>query len=162
MPFRCFEWLLLVLSLVGKAESLRERAAEALTKRSDTVTAFRDFSGALDESPKSWTEMVKAWEADNSKPNPFASPKTRKCFLIMLVDLTENLGLDLTANAVRLKLAEEEEKAAKDGTLWSPHSEVTPSVFILQGIELEDAQCVLCIFRPNISLTTYVLPFVSR
>ncbi|EAU89964.1 hypothetical protein CC1G_05880 [Coprinopsis cinerea okayama7 len=103
------------------AETLKDRALEALAKRSEMVTAFREFSAALEESPKGWTTLVKAWEADNSKPNPFSSPKTH-----------------LTPSAVRLKLAEEEEKAAKDGTLSSPHSELTPSVFIFQGIELED------------------------
>ncbi|EAU83273.2 hypothetical protein CC1G_12790 [Coprinopsis cinerea okayama7 len=109
--------------VVAMATTLWDRAQEALIKRTEKVEAFRDFSSALETSTKDWGAMVRAWEADNSKPNPYESSSTH-----------------MTASAVRLELAEEDESARKEGRLVSAHAEVTPSVFIMQGIELEEAQ----------------------
>ncbi|KAH6892681.1 hypothetical protein BKA70DRAFT_1233619 [Coprinopsis sp. MPI-PUGE-AT-0042] len=49
----------------------------------------------------------------------------------------------LTASAVRLRLAEEDAEALKEGRATVVHQTVTPSLFILQGIEIEESQRLL-------------------
>jgi hypothetical protein len=53
----------------------------------------------------------------------------------------------LTASAVRLRLAEDDAKALQEGRATVVHQEVTPSLFILQGIEIEESQCVASLLR---------------
>ncbi|KAG2006690.1 hypothetical protein CC2G_014446 [Coprinopsis cinerea AmutBmut pab1-1] len=108
---------------VNLVDTLMDRAEEALVKRAEKVQAFVDFSAALETAPVEWTETVKAWESDPKKPNPYATTSTH-----------------MTANAVRLKLAEEEAEALKEGKSVSVHAVVTPSQFIVQGLDLEEAQ----------------------
>ena len=51
-----------------------------------------------------------------------------------------NLYTAITIGSVRRTLAEEEAGALKNGTLISLHDEVSPSVLIMTGLELEELQ----------------------
>ena len=46
----------------------------------------------------------------------------------------------ITIGSVRCTLAEEEANALKNGTLISLHDEVSPSMLIMTGLELEELQ----------------------
>lgn len=59
------------------------------------------------------------------------------CLSFMLTQLARASWLVLTAEKVRLALAEED-KANSGGEESSLHAEVTASMFIQQGIDLED------------------------
>ncbi|KAH6888259.1 hypothetical protein BKA70DRAFT_1121889 [Coprinopsis sp. MPI-PUGE-AT-0042] len=110
--------------IVRMAQTLLSGGEEAIAKRADQVEAFLAFSQGLPpESVAKWTQEVQAWERDPSQRNPFVSKSKI-----------------LTQNAVRLRLADEDANAIKDGSLIQAHADVTPSIFIRQGIELEDAQ----------------------
>ncbi|KAK0471641.1 hypothetical protein IW261DRAFT_1344265 [Armillaria novae-zelandiae] len=74
-----------------------------------------EHSTAVDQ----WRAMVLAWESDRTKPNPF-SPTLRP----------------VTENAVRLELAREEKT---ESSIEIRH-DVSPSEFIAQGLQLEEAQ----------------------
>ncbi|KAF6764603.1 hypothetical protein DFP72DRAFT_986468 [Ephemerocybe angulata] len=112
---------------VGMAHTLARRAATALEKRAEQVEAFVEFAAALPlASRKKWTKQVKAWEKDQEKPNPYDNEQTV-----------------LTTAAVRNRLAQEDKKALSEGIIDEVHADVSRSMFILQGIELEEAHTVL-------------------
>ncbi|KAF6747228.1 hypothetical protein DFP72DRAFT_992589 [Ephemerocybe angulata] len=104
---------------------LVRRAKEALKGRDEHVEAFKLLAGALPQaSVNAWTKMALTWEADVTKPNPYEPSKNV-----------------LTASNVRLQLAEEDRVAlANDNSGAEPvHKDIPPSLFIHQGIDLEDA-----------------------
>ena len=47
-----------------------------------------------------------------------------------------------TQHSVRLQLAKLDTKAFEDGNQQYPHEEITPSIFISSGLDLEELQCV--------------------
>ncbi|KAK0443017.1 uncharacterized protein EV420DRAFT_1649434 [Desarmillaria tabescens] len=104
------------------ASTICKKYKDAVTARAQHVTEFISYKDALwaDHSTAlhQWRMMVLAWESDRTKPNPF-SPT-----------------LPVTENAVRLELAREE-KAKKSIEI---HHDVSPSEFIAQGLQLEEAQ----------------------
>ncbi|GBE79491.1 hypothetical protein SCP_0206910 [Sparassis crispa] len=112
---------------VGNA--LLRRMLEAIP---EAVVHYEDFakftSGLRVQRPAdvvAWGVMVEEWEADISKPNPYALPKSK----ITLAD-------------VHLKLAKEEQARIQEGRdMQSP--DVSPSSFLLLGMELEKQQCSL-------------------
>ncbi|KAF6746229.1 hypothetical protein DFP72DRAFT_823348 [Ephemerocybe angulata] len=109
---------------VGIAHTLAIRAEKALVKRKEQVEAFQDFAAALPlKSRRKWTRLVRKWEKDHDEENPYENEQTA-----------------LTQQSVRNRLAKEDQKALSDGVFDEVHSDVTPSVFILQGLEIEEAQ----------------------
>ncbi|KAG1778659.1 hypothetical protein EV702DRAFT_1219217 [Suillus placidus] len=70
---------------------------------------------------RTWSKAVEDWEADMSKPNPY-----REC---------------TTLADIRLQLANEDAVAVRQGDI-SMH-EVTPSTFLINGLELEEQQYTL-------------------
>ncbi|KAF6759469.1 hypothetical protein DFP72DRAFT_1063837 [Ephemerocybe angulata] len=109
---------------VGMAHTLAHRAAVALEKREEQVEAFKEFAAALPlASRKKWTQAVQAWEEDQEKLNPYDNEQTV-----------------LTQAAVRKRLAEEDKEALREGVIEKVHKDVTCSMFIMQGIELEELQ----------------------
>ncbi|KAG1747183.1 uncharacterized protein EDB91DRAFT_1235939 [Suillus paluster] len=70
-----------------------------------------------------WRTEIEAWEMDCSQCNPF-QPRVGA----------------MTQASVRLELAQRDANELEDGSAISLHSEVTCSVLISTGIDLEDAQ----------------------
>ncbi|PBK58209.1 hypothetical protein ARMSODRAFT_1028440 [Armillaria solidipes] len=102
-----------------------ERYKDAVATRAQHVAEFISYEDALQADHSTalhqWRMMVLAWESDRTQPNLF-SP-------ILLV----------TENTVRLELAQEE-KTEKSIEI---HHDVSPSEFIAQGLQLEEAQARL-------------------
>ncbi|KAH6897836.1 hypothetical protein BKA70DRAFT_1375328 [Coprinopsis sp. MPI-PUGE-AT-0042] len=112
------------MKVTNLAETFARRATDAIHSRSTQVEAFKVFDQAIpEENAVAWSDMVEAWEEDSASPNPFLPS-----------------GNVLTSSAVRLRLAAEDAKAVKEGRVTVVHEDVTPSMFVLQGIEIEEAQ----------------------
>ncbi|KAG1889705.1 uncharacterized protein F5891DRAFT_1198476 [Suillus fuscotomentosus] len=90
------------------------------------VTAL-DLEGSIKESDSgvaslaAWMKEIVAWEKDHTKPNPFNSQSR-----------------EVTQAAVRLALVQQDTKDLEEGISISLHSEVTPSILISMGLDLED------------------------
>ncbi|KAG1888123.1 hypothetical protein F4604DRAFT_1877330 [Suillus subluteus] len=74
-----------------------------------------------------WRKDIKAWEADRSQPNPFEG----------------RAMMTMTQAAVRLALSMAEAAEIERGNNMSLHDDISPSVLISLGLELEDQQCRL-------------------
>ncbi|KAG1825473.1 uncharacterized protein BJ212DRAFT_1443612 [Suillus subaureus] len=105
--------------------------------------------GLLDE----WRLEVEAWEEDNTKPNPFDSRVT-----------------SITQAGVRAQLIKLEAQELEVGNDCSLHADVSPSILISSGIELEDQQCIKLSLLTNtlqrwidswISIQEHYMPIVS-
>ncbi|KAI0042913.1 hypothetical protein FA95DRAFT_1499394 [Auriscalpium vulgare] len=98
---------------------------EAVPALADQRKVFEESSATIPEAiRKRWLAMVVAWEADHTCPNPYSEPE----FVSTLGD-------------IRLELAQEE-AAEMDRGVMSLH-ELSASVFLSVGLELEDLQRVL-------------------
>ena len=103
--------------------------------------AASEFSGTFpDETVKIWRKMVKNWQKDPSRPNPYASGEHGKLFGVFL-----NLYLTMTAFLIALKLTEARLRLTQGDITGAergrhaPHR-ISASVFIRMGLELEDQQ----------------------
>ncbi|KAH9482438.1 hypothetical protein JR316_0004538 [Psilocybe cubensis] len=106
------------------------KAKEAIQERQEQVEAFIEFDAALpEESTSEWTQMCLTWEKDSSQPNPYVIPKNSS----------------VKESDVRLQLAREDSDALKRGEMTTLHEEVTPSVLISQGLQLEESQARLAL-----------------
>ena len=117
------------------ATNLTKAAEMALKQRQ----AANEFSGTFPhETVQSWTKMVKDWENDHSRPNPYIS-KERGTFLNSISWLKSHNNLPASKiSEVRLRLSQEEVTGAEHGQ-HAPHR-VSASVFVRMGLELEDQQ----------------------
>ncbi|KAJ6486565.1 hypothetical protein C8R47DRAFT_1216667 [Mycena vitilis] len=107
--------------LVGLAESLRRRVERAKAELQEQMEGFEEFSShQMDRVPK-WRELVLEYELDETKTNPF-----------------ETKIEGLSEAQVRLQFTKEEAEDAKRG-LPSVH-DVSPSSFIIAGLDLEEDQ----------------------
>ncbi|KAG2068196.1 hypothetical protein BDR04DRAFT_1025249, partial [Suillus decipiens] len=88
---------------------------------------FEDFNNPLQyerpEQAAEWTLAVEQWELDSSQENPFAST-----------------GKSPTQAAIWLNLSQQEAKNLKHGMDYSLHEEVSHSMLISSGMEIEDQQ----------------------
>ncbi|KAJ7814307.1 hypothetical protein B0H13DRAFT_2242773 [Mycena leptocephala] len=109
------------IKLVGLGALLKKRLLRAILERNfqhDSLATFTEHQG---EHVSGWKAMVDVFEADNTKPNPYELPKSGE-----------------NENDVRMELAKEE-AAEQEGGLLPIHN-VSPSVFILAGLDLEEQQ----------------------
>ncbi|KAJ8690408.1 hypothetical protein PTI98_011836 [Pleurotus ostreatus] len=92
--------------------------------RSEHVKAFKAFSEGLPkETVASFSKLVWAWEADPKTTNPYKPT------------------LQTVSQArIRLELAEEDATAVEREVVGSIDIGVSASVFIAQGLDLEDQQ----------------------
>ncbi|KAM6491179.1 hypothetical protein JOM56_013418 [Amanita muscaria] len=100
------------------AASLLNRLTEAMKAQLEHTTAFQEFSSALGQDDVSlWTKAIQEWENDPSLPNPYEMKEKR-----------------ISEAQVRLQLALQD--AGEDGN--QTHLEITPSMLISQGLQLEE------------------------
>ncbi|KAF8869347.1 hypothetical protein BD779DRAFT_1457769, partial [Infundibulicybe gibba] len=113
--------------VIGLGPMLLRKVKEAGAERGEHVADFLELSASVardyPQQVAQWTADVQAWEQDRTRANPFASPTDK-----------------ISENAVRLELAREEEQALALGQLTFFHDEISPSMLITQGIEIEDQQ----------------------
>ncbi|KAJ3537962.1 hypothetical protein NMY22_g5368 [Coprinellus aureogranulatus] len=105
-------------------ETFAGKSVEAIAMRIEQIEEFASVtSGVEKDTIKEFTAKVKAWEADSSQPNPYKGS----------ADV-------ISANSVRLQLAAKDAERSKENDKVFLHREVTPSLLIYQGIEIEDQQ----------------------
>ena len=101
--------------------------------------AANDFTATFPpETVGKWQRMVQEWEANSSHPNPYVSNDHGKFFRLTLIIMTHIILLALKVSEIRLQLAEKEAVEVERGQR-APH-QVSASVFIRMGLELEDQQ----------------------
>ncbi|KAJ7642666.1 hypothetical protein DFH06DRAFT_1137218 [Mycena polygramma] len=110
------------LKTIGLASILRRRLDAARKEQVSQRQAFEAFSIQQAQNVPAWKEMVETFEQDGTKPNPYEMKIT-----------------GLTEMDVRLQFATEEAEEAKGGV--PALHEVTPSSFVVAGLDLEDQQC---------------------
>ncbi|KAG2112112.1 hypothetical protein DEU56DRAFT_749410 [Suillus clintonianus] len=107
--------------------SLLSKIKTAIPEREQHQRDFDEFNCALtNERPSEvvqWKEVVESWESDRSSKNPF-----------------EITTVSLTLAAVRLKLSQQEAQDLENGLNNSLHTDISPSVLISSGIDLEEQQ----------------------
>ncbi|KAJ7899873.1 hypothetical protein B0H13DRAFT_1883591 [Mycena leptocephala] len=109
------------IKLIGLGAPLKKRLLRTILERNsqcDTLTTFTEHQA---EHVGGWKAMVEVFEVDNTKPNPYELPK-----------------LGINKNNVHMDLAKEEAVEQEGGLL--PIHNVSPSAFILAGLDLEEQQ----------------------
>ncbi|KAG1792867.1 hypothetical protein EV424DRAFT_1475732 [Suillus variegatus] len=115
------------ITALGRA--LLRKIGVAVASEKEHRHALHDFQGSITESEAGvaslsvWRAEIEAWEMDHSQPNPFQSRVAT-----------------MTQAAVRLELAKQDAKELEDGSVVPLHAEVTCSVFLSTGIDLEHTQ----------------------
>ncbi|KAJ7820776.1 hypothetical protein B0H14DRAFT_2599756 [Mycena olivaceomarginata] len=114
--------------LVGLGGLLKKRLLRAIPERNLQRDSLATFTENQAEHVARWKVMVEEFEKDQenpldarTKPNPYELPKS-----------------GLSENDVRLELAHEEAAEQERGVL--PINNVSPSAFILAGLDLEEQQ----------------------
>ncbi|KAI0326025.1 hypothetical protein GY45DRAFT_1234598, partial [Cubamyces sp. BRFM 1775] len=108
--------------VIGFGPALLRSLEEAHAFRIEQARVFREYSATFDPNVvRTWEDMVSAWNADQSRPDPYEEPKKTS-----------------TTAAIKHEIALEEAADAVGGKL--PPHEVTPGVFLQVGLELEEQQ----------------------
>ncbi|KAJ7912792.1 hypothetical protein B0H13DRAFT_2232409 [Mycena leptocephala] len=107
--------------LIGLGKLLKKRLLNAIVQRNIQMASLEVFTVNQMEHVPEWKAAVEAFEADATKPNPYEIPKT-----------------GMSEHDVRLDFAREE--AASEAAGIPAIHNVTPSAFILAGLDLEEQQ----------------------
>ncbi|KAJ7824915.1 hypothetical protein B0H13DRAFT_2241284 [Mycena leptocephala] len=107
--------------LIGLGKLLKKRLLNAIVQRNIQMASLEVFTVNQMEHVPEWKVAVEAFEADATKPNPYEIPKT-----------------GMSEHDVRLDFAREE--AASEAAGIPAIHNVTPSAFILAGLDLEEQQ----------------------
>jgi hypothetical protein len=131
--------------LVGP--TLRRRLELAIKSEEDALRTLNDFEASLIEEAETlscWKSEVRAWEKHRTGLNPYESRTTSEASFFRctcLCDADAVTSAATTVPKVRLDLAEEElgERTAGKG-LAICHDEVSPSLWVHMGLEIEQQQ----------------------
>jgi len=132
-----------ILNHFNQAESFIRKAKEAISQREEQVESFIEFDAALPiDVTVEWTKLCQAWEADPDQPNPFVIRKEGASFdfFTSVFAFHTFSPAVVTDSDVRLRLAREEADALARGNTMAIHQDISPSILIFQGIQLEDLQ----------------------
>ncbi|KAF7294276.1 CxC2 domain-containing protein [Mycena chlorophos] len=106
--------------------TLQRRLVVARDERARQIDAFQAVSdGVAADVQKEWKRMVREWQADDTKPNPYVLPTK---------------GFPTEAE-IRLQLQQEERQQSVDGRAAIAGSSAT--AFVSAGIQIEDMQARL-------------------
>ena len=129
------------------ATFLSRKVRDAIKEREIHEADFKEFNSAFQSADtKQWLDSVLEWEHDRTKPNLFETTQT--CTLnshrYTCSKLTNTISLPWVAISeakVWLQLAEEEKKSQELGQKLL-HEEVSGSLLIWQGLDIEEQQYV--------------------
>ncbi|KAI6096537.1 hypothetical protein EDD16DRAFT_1719774 [Pisolithus croceorrhizus] len=107
--------------------TIHRKISEAILQRNEHQEDFEELEKSLfikyPEQLSTWRRQIEDWEDDPSKPNPF-----------------EVKEISITQASIRLQLAKEEARAAQRSPEPPLHPDISPSILISAGIDLEDQQ----------------------
>ncbi|KAG1805425.1 hypothetical protein EV424DRAFT_1544390 [Suillus variegatus] len=113
--------------VVGLGAYLAHKMQEAVIDKADHKAAFQEFNAAISSNHRSaWTVEMEKWEEnpnDMSVTNPL-----------------ESKSIQITQAAACLKLAEMEAEELACGIDLSLHPNISPSVLIASGLDLEEEE----------------------
>ncbi|KAF8833339.1 hypothetical protein BDN67DRAFT_1017670 [Paxillus ammoniavirescens] len=113
--------------VIALGPMLLKKISEAVPERNDHQEDFIELDNSLaakyPEQLSQWKQQVEDWEANATKPNPF-----------------EIKNDSITQASIRLQLTKDEATVASREVEPPLHPNVTPSVLIGAGIDLEDQQ----------------------
>ncbi|KAG1788974.1 uncharacterized protein HD556DRAFT_1311720 [Suillus plorans] len=111
-------------TLDSQGRTLKRKMENAIKWEREHRVALYNLEGTIQPALlDEWGTEVEMWEEDNTRPNPFESKLA-----------------PITQAAVRSQLAELEAQELREGINHSLDDNVSPSVLISGGIELEDLQ----------------------
>ncbi|KAG1784916.1 uncharacterized protein HD556DRAFT_1435299 [Suillus plorans] len=111
-------------TLDSQGRTLKRKMENTIKWEREHRVALYDLEGTIQPALlDEWGTEVEMWEEDNTRPNPFESKLA-----------------PITQAAVRSQLAELEAQELREGINHSLDDNVSPSVLISGGIELEDLQ----------------------
>ncbi len=114
---------------------------KAVIQRDLHATTFKEYSDALPADAVSrWTAEVEAWEEDTTAPNPFLITRPGESASTRLSYAADQLYSEISENAIRKRLLEEDGEALRIGKEPILHEEFSTSTMISAGIDLEDRQ----------------------
>ncbi|KAF8836637.1 hypothetical protein BDN67DRAFT_992063 [Paxillus ammoniavirescens] len=108
--------------VIGMGDALLKKMKEAVMHKNKQEAILYDLEAALlPDMVSEWTTEVEAWKANQEMMNPY-----------------EHKHKVMTQAKIRLELARDKTKKLQTGNDISLHSEVSPSVLISSGLDLED------------------------
>ena len=118
---------------------LETNLAKAVEMRSPQRKAADDFSATFPpKTVQQWRKMLEEWHENPTSPNPHVSNEQGTFFRSYFVATAYRFPPVSKLSEARLRLTQEEVAEAERGQ-HMPH-EVSASVFIRMGLELEDQQ----------------------
>jgi hypothetical protein len=133
---------LLLISVLGY--SLLRKVKVAVVEAAEHKEAHELLTSSMPkEDVCEWTELVEAWESDINNVNPFTRKVTCEKYYYLVCSILTDDEIALTQAAVRGKLADEERAEAARGDAVVVNDDISPSVFVNSGLELEESQCVV-------------------
>jgi hypothetical protein len=128
---------------VGLGASLLLKIRDALAEKAEHEMAFEEFNTAITPLHRSaWLAEMEAWEDnpnDTTIPNPLEAKSTCEYGILFYGSRAHNHS-GITQAGARLKLAELEAEELQQGLDTSLHPEISRSVLIASGIDLEEEQ----------------------
>ncbi|KAG9316896.1 hypothetical protein JVU11DRAFT_2972 [Chiua virens] len=112
---------------IGMGTTILRKLIEAIPERNEHQEDLEEFehslAGRYGGQLAKWREQVEAWEEDASQPNPF--------------EIKSN---SITQASIQLQLAKDEAIEAAASDVPPTHTDISPSVLISSGLELEEQQ----------------------
>ncbi|KAG1809165.1 uncharacterized protein BJ212DRAFT_1302728 [Suillus subaureus] len=114
--------------ITALSKTMLQKMMEAVIAEKEHHLALSELKSSINDSGvgaaslTAWRTEIEAWEMDHSQCNPFQ----------------RQVGT-MTQAAVQLELTQQDTKELEDGSAISLHTEVTCSVLISTGIDVEDA-----------------------
>ncbi|KAH7917830.1 hypothetical protein BV22DRAFT_1108497 [Leucogyrophana mollusca] len=123
--------------VVGLGPTLLRKIAEAIPERNEHQDDLHELEGSLEtkypELLAKWRREIEEWEEDSTRPNPF-----------------EVKVQTVTQASIRLQLAKDDAKDASEAEQPPLHADISPSVLIAAGTDLEEQQRRLRLDRSNL------------
>ncbi|KAF8132456.1 hypothetical protein EV363DRAFT_1163307 [Boletus edulis] len=120
----------------GMGTFLGRKLREALKEHAEHKSTLEELEAAVVQDDamvlSAWQTEIVRWESDPTEPNPFESKTDAP-----------------TQHSVRLQLAKQDTKSFEEGDQYL--HEVTPSMFISSGLDLEELQRRLRVDRAKLS-----------
>jgi hypothetical protein len=124
--------------------SILRKVKEAIPECNDHQQDFKELTWSLalkfPEQLTLWKQQVEEWESDLTKPNPFKVKNDSAYTLLLPSSCSCSILTGITQASVCLQLVKDEAKLSVAESEVLLHPDVTPSIFISTGIDLEEQQ----------------------
>ncbi|KAG2356874.1 hypothetical protein BDR07DRAFT_1453293 [Suillus spraguei] len=125
--------------MVGLGSLLLLKIKEAQTEKAEHGAAFKEFDSVISsENRMAWKAEMEAWE-ENPNDTTVTNPLEPK-------------GITITQASARLSLAQLEAEELERGVDLSLHPDVSPSVLVASGMDLEEEQRRLKVVADNLGV----------